>query len=55
MITSLLRKLRRSPLEFPVDGRQIVSDIVFAPLDAKGVEPVVVDLGARNARGAAET
>ncbi len=48
MITSFLRKLRRSPLEFPVEGGETVADIVFAPLDAKGVEPVVIDLGARN-------
>ena len=48
MIKSLIRKMRRSPLDFPVGHGETVADIVFAPLDAKGVEPVVADLGARN-------
>ncbi len=48
MISSFIKKMRRSPFEFPVGGGVTVADIVFAPLDAMNVEPVVVDLGARN-------
>ena len=48
MLSSLIKKMRRSPFEFQVGAGQTIGDIVFAPLDAKGIEPVVVDLGARN-------
>ena len=48
MISSLLRKLRRSPFEFPVSRNETIGDIVCAPFAAAVVEPAVVDLGARN-------
>ena len=48
MLKNLLRKLRRSPFEFPVAGGGTIGDIVCAPLDQKGVEFTVIDLGARN-------
>jgi FkbM family methyltransferase len=48
MIGTILGKLRRSAFDFPVRGGGTVGDIICAPLDATGVEPVVVDVGARN-------
>jgi FkbM family methyltransferase len=48
MLKNLLRKLRRSPFEFPVSGGGTVGDIVCAPLDQRGLELAVIDLGARN-------
>ena len=42
MLSSFIKKMRRSPFDFQVGDGQI-SDIVFAPLDTKGIEPVVVD------------
>ena len=44
MLSSLIKKMRRSPFEFQVGAGQTIGDIVFAPLDAKDIEPVVVDL-----------
>jgi FkbM family methyltransferase len=48
MLKNLLHKLRRSPFDFPVSGGGTIGDIVCAPLDQKGVEFAVIDLGARN-------
>ena len=48
MLKNLLRKLRRSPFDFPVSGGGTIGDIVCAPLDRTGLELAVIDLGARN-------
>jgi FkbM family methyltransferase len=48
MLKNLLRKLRRSPFDFPVSGGGTIGDIVCAPLDQAGLEFAAIDLGARN-------
>jgi FkbM family methyltransferase len=48
MFKGLARYLRRNTLDFRTNDGRTIGEIVIAPLDARGHNPIVVDVGARN-------
>lgn len=48
MLNKTMRWLRRNPLEFDAGNGETIADLIFRPLDQRQIEPMVVDLGARN-------
>ncbi len=48
MFKKFMRRMRRSAFEFTLQDGRTLGEVVLAPLVQNGIEPLVVDIGARN-------